>query len=414
MSTLLQPLLASNRNRSLDILRGFALAGVLFIFCVSDNAPASGYTNSFWDDVIAWPKYLLIESRMYTMLILIFGIGFHVQLEKAKQQNASVAPAFTRRLAGLLIIGFIHAILLSTRDILMFYAIAGAVLLLIRNLGTRLLFVVIVITYLILVTGILYTLFGNVWPQARSLVQPNNYPDHVQYNWQFFLLYHQMYGIYIEMLFHFLLGFWISKAGILKKINENKQFRRKLLVISFVITAILIPTYYFWLTESFSALFQKLNSKWMKYVLRISGSTIWYVLAIACVTFYATALISLLQSVKEKWFRPLAAFGQMALSNYLIQSFILVPYLLLSDNFNNITPLYGFVLFLIVFALQLVVSTWWMSKYTMGPFEWLLRSFTYWKWQPIRKTIQTEFNHEKQVITVTSPWSYKNYPIRNH
>ena len=86
-----------------------------------------------------------------------------------------------------------------------------------------------------------YILFGNVWSQTRTLVEPNNYPDYLQYNWQFFKIYHQMYGIYIEMLFHFLLGFWISKAGILKKINENKRFRSRLLIISLVITAVLIP-----------------------------------------------------------------------------------------------------------------------------------------------------------------------------
>ena len=88
MSTLLQPLSASNRDRSLDILRGFALAGVLFIFCVSDIGTADNYSNTLPDEIIAWPKWIFIESRMYSMLILIFGIGFHVQLEKAKQNNA--------------------------------------------------------------------------------------------------------------------------------------------------------------------------------------------------------------------------------------------------------------------------------------------------------------------------------------
>ena len=401
MSTLLQPLKASNRDRSLDILRGFALAGVLFIFCVSDNAPTSGYTNSFWDDVIAWPKYIFIESRMYTMLILIFGIGFHVQLEKAKQENVSVVPAFTRRLIGLLIIGCLHAILLSNRDILIFYAVAGAVLLLIRNLSSRQVFIVLVITFIVLLSGLLYKLFGNVWPQIRVLVQPNNYPDHVQYNWQFFQLYHQMYGIYLEMLFHFLLGFWISKAGILKKINEDKQFRRYLMIISLAVMTILVMLYYFWAPENFPGLLKKLGSDWQKYLLSKFAVIIWYVLTTACVTCYATLLISISKSVKEKWFRPLVAFGQMALSNYLIQSLVLIPFLLLSDNFNNISPFNGFILFLIVFPLQLVFSAWWMTKYKLGPFEWLLRSFTYWKWQPIRRSAQTQFDDQKQLVTLS-------------
>ena len=401
MSTTLQPLSASSRDRSLDILRGFALAGVLFIFCVSDNGPSQGYTNSLLDDIIAWPKWIFIESRMYTMLILVFGIGFHVQLEKAKQKNSSLVPVYTRRLVGLLIIGFIHAILLSTRDILMFYAIAGALLLLVRNLSSRQLFIVLVVTFLILISGVVYLLFGNVWPQTRSLVQPNNYTDHVQYNWQFFLLYHQMYGIYVEMFFHFLLGFWISKAGILKKINENKTFRYQLLVISAGIAAVLIPLYYFWAPENFPQLMKKLDSGWQKYLVGKGVVVVWYVLTTACVTLYANALISISRSVKEKWFRPLAAFGQLALSNYLIQSFILIPYVLLTNKVNNLPPFEGFIVFLVVFSVQLVFSSWWMSKYTLGPIEWLLRSFTYWKWQLIKRPVQQNFNTEKQLVTVS-------------
>ncbi|HET6766825.1 MAG TPA: DUF418 domain-containing protein [Chitinophagaceae bacterium] len=390
MSTLLQPLSSSNRDRSLDILRGFALVGVLFIFCVSDIGTADNYSNTLADELIAWPKWLFIESRMYSMLILIFGIGFHVQLEKAKRNNASLVPVFTRRLIGLLILGFIHAILLSDRDILMFYACAGAFLLLARNLSSRQVFILLLVVFTLLITGVAYILFGNVWSQTRALVQPNNYPDHVQYNWQFFKLYHQMYGVYIEMLFHFLLGFWISKVGLLKKINENKKFRQKLLIISLVATATLIPFYYFWIEENFPLIMKKIGVKWQIYLASLGVRILWYVLTTACVTFYATTLISISASVKEKWFRPLASFGQMALSNYLMQSLILVPYLLILNKYKDVPPFEGFILFSVVLSLQLLFSTWWMATYKLGPFEWLLRSFTYWKWQPNRKTSREE------------------------
>lgn len=400
MSTLLQPLPASNRDRSLDILRGFALAGVLFMFCVSDIGTAPNYSNTLPDEIIAWPKYLFIESRMYTMLILIFGIGFHVQLEKAKQNNTSIVPVFTRRIIGLLILGFIHAVLISKRDILMFYGGAGLFLLLIRNLSSRKILIVTAIVFAILISGILYILFGNVWPQARSLVQPNNYPDHIQYNWQFFKLYHQMYGIYAEMLFHFLLGFWISKAGVLKKINENRSFRRKLLIISLATTAVLIPFNFFILDELFPVIVKKLGVKWLIYSVSLVFGIIWYVMTTACVTLYATTLISISKSVNEKWFRPLAAFGQMALSNYLMQSLLLVPYLLILNKYKDVPPFEGFILYLVVLSMQFWFSTWWMSRYKLGPFEWLLRSFTYWKWQSNRKTSKEELRMLRLTTTV--------------
>jgi len=43
--------------------------------------------------------------------------------------------------------------------------------------------------------------------------------------------------------------------------------------------------------------------------------------------------------------------------------------------------------------LQFLFSTWWMSRYKMGPIEWLLRSFTYWKWQSNRKTSKEELRN---------------------
>ena len=390
MSNALQPLSQSNRDASLDVLRGFALAGVLLTFCAGDVGSSPAYTNSFLDEAVKWVKWILIENRMYTMLIIIFGIGFHVQLEKAKQKGVSLAPVFSRRLIGLLVIGFIHAILLSTRDILIFYALAGIALLLVHRLSNRLLFALMLVLFLAHGPAVRY-LFPNVWPEIAALKQPNNYVDHVQYNWQFFKLYHQGYFIYIEMFIHFLFGFWISRTGILQKIKTNKKLRRSLLFVSLAGAAILIPGVYFWLEDFASVLFGKITNPWLRFLISTGFRSTWQIWMLVSVTLYGTILIGLSVSDKTKrYLNPLAAFGQIALSNYLIQSIILVPYLLAFDKYNNLPPLNGFILFLIVLGLQLVFSSWWMTRYTMGPFEWLLRSFTYWKWQPIKKSIPDE------------------------
>ncbi|HEU5168689.1 MAG TPA: DUF418 domain-containing protein, partial [Chitinophagaceae bacterium] len=362
-----------------------------------------GYTNSLSDEIISWFKYIFIESRMYTMLIIIFGIGFHVQLEKAKQHATSLVPVFTRRLIGLLVIGFVHAILLSKRDILMFYAIAGVVLLLVRKATVRQLLLFMGILFFIVTPLIQYNV-ANVWPKAAALVEPNDYPDYVQFNWQWFKLYHQVYGIYIEMLFHFMLGFMISKAGIYQKIKTNKKLRKKLMIITVISSIVMIPFMYFWLDNILSGL----NPKTLKFPIRVLISlgfrSLWQIWMLVSVTLYGTILISLKSSGKwKRMFEPLAAFGQMALSNYLIQSLALVPYFLLTNKFKTVAPTEGFILFIFFFVLQLVFSTWWMKKYTMGPFEWVLRSFTYWKWQKIKRPIHHQFNNEKQMITVSSP-----------
>jgi uncharacterized membrane protein YeiB len=120
--------------------------------------------------------------------------------KKRKSHATSLVPVFSRRLIGLLLLGFIHAILLSKRDILMFYAIAGIVLLLVRKATVRQLLLFMGILFFIVTPLIQYNV-PNVWPKAAALVEPNDYPDYVQFNWQWFKLYHQVYGIYIEMLF---------------------------------------------------------------------------------------------------------------------------------------------------------------------------------------------------------------------
>ena len=386
MSSQLQPLSASHRERNLDILRGFALAGVLFIFCVSDNAPSYGYTDSFSDEVLSWFKWIFIESRMYTMLIIIFGIGFHIQLEKAKQQNESLVPSFSRRILGLLILGFIHAIVLSKRDILMFYGAAGAVLLLARNASVKQLLFFMGILFYVVVPIIQYNI-PNAWPKAAALKQPNEYVDYLQYNWQFFTYYHQVYYIYVEMLFYFMLGFILSKSGIFQKIKASRFFRNQLLILSIGAAIICIPFWYFWEPNNLGDLSSGITDKKIQFLISLAYRTFYQIWMILSAALYAVLLINLASTVRgNKLLTGLAAFGQMALSNYLIQSLLLVPYLLITDKIKGIGPTEGLLVFAVVLSLEIIFSLWWMARYKLGPFEWLLRSFTYWKWQPIRKT----------------------------
>ena len=84
MSTFLRPLPQSLRDQSLDVLRGFALAGVLLTFCLTNIGAPDNYVNSFWDEAINWPKYLLIENRMINTS--------NRQLDKFRT-SSSAAPA---------------------------------------------------------------------------------------------------------------------------------------------------------------------------------------------------------------------------------------------------------------------------------------------------------------------------------
>ena len=86
--------------------------------------------------------------------------------------------------------------------------------------------------------------------------------------------------------------------------------------------------------------------------------------------------------------RTFAAVGQMALSNYLAQSVICLI-LFTGVGFGLYGQLQRAELYYVVAAIwlaELVWSPWWMRRYQFGPAEWLWRSLTYGKRQPMRQT----------------------------
>lgn len=389
MSTALQPLSQTNRDQILDALRGFALAGVLFVFCAGDIGISDNHINSAADEAVKWFKWVMIEERMYGMLILIFGLGFGVQVRKAMQKNESVVPVFLRRLTGLLFIGIIHAIFLSNRDILIFYALAGFALLPARNFSNRLLLIYLLIVLLVwLKINLILGAIGIKPVRITSWVPPNDFGSYWGFNWQFFKEYHQMYVIYPHMLLSFLLGFYFERVGMLKKIEADSRLRKSLLIWSFILTVLFCFLFYGWLWTDAGdrALNNFIKQPWLKSIFGGFMGILYALKQFIHVAFYALVLISINSTGRgKKLLQPLARFGQMALSNYLIQSIILVPYALLFNKFNNMPPFSGFILFVVVLILQLFFSIAWLKRFRFGPFEWLLRSFTYWKWQPMKK-----------------------------
>ncbi len=89
--------------------------------------------------------------------------------------------------------------------------------------------------------------------------------------------------------------------------------------------------------------------------------------------------------IMQKLLQRFAAVGRMALSNYLMHSVLLttVFYGYGLGLFSSISRFgqMGFVVAVIV--LQLLLSPWWLARYRFGPVEWLWRSLTYWKRQPM-------------------------------
>ncbi len=76
----------------------------------------------------------------------------------------------------------------------------------------------------------------------------------------------------------------------------------------------------------------------------------------------------------------------MALSNYLLQTLVCTTifYSYGLGLFGQVLPSAGLALAVVIFALQIPLSVWWLQQFRFGPAEWLWRSLTYGKLQPMR------------------------------
>jgi len=102
---------------------------------------------------------------------------------------------------------------------------------------------------------------------------------------------------------------------------------------------------------------------------------------------YAAAIVVLFQREGwKKWLTPFAAVGRLALSNYLSQTAVavLIFYGFGLGWYGQVGPLGGAALAFLIFPFQVVLSAWWIRHFRFGPAEWLWRTLTYGKLQPMR------------------------------
>lgn len=126
----LQPLAGNQRIALLDVLRGFALIGILLANIEWFSRPMSelglverGLTGS--DFSVAWLVAVFVEGKFYKLFSLLFGMGFAVMLIRASDKSLPFNAMFSRRMLMLFAFGVLHATLLWTGDILRAYAIGG-------------------------------------------------------------------------------------------------------------------------------------------------------------------------------------------------------------------------------------------------------------------------------------------------
>ncbi len=166
-ATTLGPVTEQERIQTIDIIRGFALFGILIINFTVDaglTEPWEGFP-SIIDQLVYWPVAFFLDNKFVGIYCFLFGLGFSIQMLRAKERNSPFVFVYIRRLIVLYLIGVAHQIL-TRHDILHGYAMAGVLLLVLHKLPGKFLPVLAALCFIVpwtrqLINGMNQTIMTN-------------------------------------------------------------------------------------------------------------------------------------------------------------------------------------------------------------------------------------------------------------
>jgi len=393
-----QPIPQNSRIVIVDIIRGFALFGVLianltgFItFALPEKEGALLVTtpvDKFTEHFVS----LFIEGKFITIFSMLFGYGFGVLIERVAQRGVQVNRFFTRRMIILLLFGLVH-LAIWWGEILNVYAMAGLLMLLFRKMETKKL----------LWWGLILLFIGGTFIQALKILllpPPGEKLDSLLAYYEkcmlsgnlwsiikgnytisayFFVERWSQYRDVAEALGKFLLGYYVFRSGYLTAITSHIKLIRKVFSIALVIAILYLAKKI--ALDIFGGKPEAKPVLIIDYLASNAG-----ILSFSLV--YCTFLVKLYHKMPGlKIFKGLASVGMMSLTNYLSQT---IFYLIFFYGFGfamigKLHLQWIIPVAVLLFSLQVVISMFWVKRFRFGPAEWIWRMLSYRQYFPIKK-----------------------------
>lgn len=377
-----KPVNDSERFQSLDLVRGIAVFGVLLVnmgdFALVPGArydPTISGGEGLWNWLVWLGIYLLADTKFIAIFTLLFGAGIALANQRRKLKRERRALAYHRRMLFLLLLGLAHGVFIWQGDILYYYAFWGLLLYFVPRIPTLIIFGVASI--LIVVNGIrsgasmLNMRPGFSWFHLD--IYRGTWGEQVA--WRFGDLPYSAlelpiwYGLHL--IGFLLLGMALLKSGFLS--GERSTTRYAIIALVTIPLGVVLVGFGTQLETRFVSFLHTQAFYW--------GSV--------SLTFGYVAAAIAVSKIASNWLpvRALAAVGRMALTNYLSHSLICTTifYGYGFGLYEHLDRVRMFAIIVAICSVQLVVSPLWLSFFRYGPFEWIWRSVTYWRWQPIRK-----------------------------
>ncbi len=405
------PVRDAERIITLDVLRGVAVLGILlvnvqfFAFTLKDATTITWRDLPPLDAAVRLFTGFFAEFKFISLFSMLFGMGLALMSGRAERAGRPFGGLYARRLLVLLAIGLLHGVLLWYGDILSLYALLGFIALLCRNLRPRTLVILAAVLFfapLLCLGGCLAASpdqgfsGGFDWAAMAKHSGSNAAPF-----FRFLADEQRVYqsGTWGEMVLHrsvtfavmlvfaslmmfggrclalFFLGIAMIRAGWFDDPERHRAAFRRLLIFGLVAGVPLQAAGFVVQARHPGTAFGDMAFFDFLY-LGSMGLSLAYLGGIA------------LLCLRRDWIarlRPVAAVGRTALTNYLSHSIIcgLIFYGYGLGLIGQVSHAAAFALVLAIFAAQLVISPLWLRWFRFGPVEWLWRSATYGKRQPM-------------------------------
>ena len=429
-----RPASEKQRIRTVDIIRGVAILGILLM-----NIPGFGIHNSALITVLQSPPgnadhitaaiiFTFFEGTMRGLFSMLFGAGMllFVMNKNETPGGPTVTEYYFRRLAWLVGFGLLHAFVFQwVGEILFFYGLMGMILFPFRNASAKWLWALGLLTMFITfyngnngfsrdrevrlnynaalavqkqkkpLTPEQEKALGE-WPEMEKnfkvdSVRMNDYVGRMRGSYAdvFELQLPASTGGEVNYTYH---GLWdiLCMMFIGMALLKMGFFSNEWSGSSYVLTLLLgyglgIPLGY----QYFHG-FEQIVKDYGKYLenYTVSHQQLYDVRRVLLCMGHVSLIMLLYRSGLLNWLmKALASVGQMAFTNYFMQT-VFCTLFFFGYGLGYYNKLRFHQLYYVVFSIwifQLIVSPIWLRYFRFGPFEWLWRSLTYWKRQSFAK-----------------------------
>lgn len=426
------PVAKSNRIDSLDILRGLAVFGILLMNISAFGLVWQAYGNPFAAGGSTGLNLRLFEimnvgfeGTMRGIFSMLFGAGIVLMTERMENAGAGLTTAeiHFRRMSWLLLFGVIHwTLLLWTGEILFAYSLCGFFLFALRKLGARLQFGLGIAALLMAAVVLNQDYHDTValseqasaaeavvaggaeptgeeqmavdsWQEKLGEFVPSEESNAMFEGWHSGSYWNAVTGqlsfsyefqwvqapfwLVFDMIPFMLIGMALLKWGVLSA-GRSAGFYGGMMLVGYGVG---IPLGIYELGI--------LTAGDYGPVAAAEAGRTYQFSRLAMVVGHLGCVLAVVKLGLAKWLQSgLAAAGQMALTNYLGQTLI-CTYLFYAFGFGLYGQLERYELYMLVATIalvQIVFSVIWLRSFRFGPVEWVWRSLTYWKRQPMRRS----------------------------